>query len=240
MEKSHCVLFIGNSYTYFNDMPTAIFAEMGKIQGLDLTVDSITKGGYTLERHADPSDPYGAQVEAALNGERKYDYVILQEQSVRPAGEDSEAFYTAVRNLAARIRKTGAQPLLYATWGRKAGSQKLVEHGWTTESMTYRLAAAYQAIGEELKIPVVHVGLAFYEICTKHPDINLHNADLSHPSYEGSYLAALSLFSTIFDMDPAKIAYRGNLSSDTAAALRKAASIALETNPKIIEVYNIR
>ena len=106
--------------------------------------------------------------------------------------------------------------------------------------MTYRLAAAYQAIGEELKFPVVHVGLAFYEICTKHPDINLHNADLSHPSYEGSYLAALSLFSTIFDMDPAKIAYRGNLSSDTAAALRKAASIALETNPKIIEAYNIR
>jgi hypothetical protein len=70
MKATTSVLFIGNSYTYFNDMPSAIFAEMGKLQGFDLSVDSITKGGYTLESHADPSDPCGAQVEAVLTGEK--------------------------------------------------------------------------------------------------------------------------------------------------------------------------
>ena len=47
------ILFIGNSATYFNDMPTAIFAPMCEAAGYDVEVTAITKGGYCLAGHVD-------------------------------------------------------------------------------------------------------------------------------------------------------------------------------------------
>jgi hypothetical protein len=201
MNKDYSILFIGNSYTYYNDMPTAIFKEFAVATGHDVTVTAITKGAWTLEKFADPADEYGAKVEAALSGDTKYDYVILQEQSLRPAA-DPERFFAAVENLAARIRKTGAKPLLYATWGRHGDSETLAEKGWTNESMTYKIAASYAAIGERLDIPVMHVGLAFREIYTAERDIDLYNPDLSHPSKAGTALGVLCHYKRIFGEMP--------------------------------------
>lgn len=226
-DKSYSILFIGNSYTYYNDMPYALFAPMAEAEGYDVSVTAITKGAHTLAKFADPTDEYGKKVEDALSGDEKYDFVILQEQSVRPAGKDKEAFYAAVRNLAERIRATGAAPVLYATWGRKAGSQTLDTYGWTNESMTRLLAESYAAIGEELSIPVLHVGLAFHDVYTSCDEIDLYNADLSHPSYEGSYLAAATLFGGIFGVRPSEIAYRDALTDETAHLLLSAAEAAL-------------
>ena len=161
VKKTYSILFIGNSYTYYNDMPEAIFKNLAKSAGYDVEITSITKGAYTLEKMADPNDTYGAQVERVLTGTKKYDYVILQEQSARPATMSAGNFYEAVRNLSARIQESGATPILYSTWGRKKGSSTLTDNGWTNESMTWKLAAAYEAIGKELNIPVAHVGLAF-------------------------------------------------------------------------------
>ena len=125
-DKEYSILFIGNSYTFFNDMPTVYFETMAKACGYKLKVTSITKGAYTLEKFANPSDPYGKMVDNALAGYEKYDYVILQEQSVRPATNQG-AFYDGVRTLNEKIRAIGAQPILYATWGRQTGSDKLTE-----------------------------------------------------------------------------------------------------------------
>ena len=38
MQKQYSILFIGNSMTYFHDMPTAIFEPMAKAVGIDVTV----------------------------------------------------------------------------------------------------------------------------------------------------------------------------------------------------------
>ena len=227
MKQTASVLFIGNSYTYFNDMPLSIFAPLAASAGLELEVEAITKGGYTLTRYADPADEYGEKVAAALSGKKHYDFVILQEQSLTPADERASLFEQAVRDLAARIRKIGAKPVLYATWGRKTGSKHLAERGWTNESMTQMLAAAYGKIGTELDIPVAHVGQAFYDVYTHHEEIELYNEDRSHPSYGGSYLAAATLFGKIFGVDPTSVAYNGELPAEQAGILRKAAKKAI-------------
>lgn len=237
VKKTYSILFIGNSYTYYNDMPTAIFKNLAKAAGYDVEITSITKGGYTLEQMADPNDIYGAQVEKALTGTKKYDYVILQEQSARPATALVENFYGAVRNLSARIQESGATPILYSTWGRKTGSDTLAKYGWTNESMTWKLAAAYEAIGKELNIPVAHVGLAFYDIYTDSSAINLYNADKSHPTYAGSYLAAATLFAEIFNEDPIEVNYNGSLSEENALMLRQAAARAVFQTPSIPDEY---
>lgn len=192
MKEKYRILFIGNSYTYFNDMPS-LFVQISEKAGYTVEVDSVVRGGWTLEKHALLTSETGAEVEARLCGE-PYDYVILQEQSVRPA-VDPELFYCAVRKLVGRVRQTGAVPVLYSTWGRKVGSVKLNELGLTHESMTYALARAYRDIASELGVAVSYVGLAFLDVGEA---VELYDPDKSHPSLEGSYLAALTLFFTVF------------------------------------------
>ena len=233
--KTYNVLFIGNSYTYFNDMPAAIFKEIAESAGYSVRVSSIVKGGWTLEKHADPADECGGKVEQALNGE-KYDFVVLQEQSCNPA-TDTDSFYSACRLLAKKIKKNGAQILLYSTWGRKKGSSVLEKYGFTTESMTYKLAAAYESIGEELGIARAYVGLAFFDV-TSNTDIDLYDRDLTHPSYSGSYLAAMTLFSRMFEEDAESILFDGELPRGEAEILKKAAKRASEGGYHIPDEYN--
>lgn len=218
--KKYRILFIGNSYTYFNDMPKSLFEVIAREAGIELEAESVVKGGWTLERHADPNGETGALVARQLSGE-PYDYVILQEQSLRPA-IDREPFFGAVRDLTDRIRATGAVPILYSTWGRKPGSPKLKEINMTNESMTYALARAYQSVGDELAVSVAHVGLAFYDIGD---EIELYDPDMTHPSREGSYLAALTLFMRIFG-ECERPACCG-IASDTALRLQSAARMAV-------------
>ena len=47
------VLFIGNSYTYYNDMPQAAFTELAKAAGFEVEVTAVTQGGYKLCWFAD-------------------------------------------------------------------------------------------------------------------------------------------------------------------------------------------
>ena len=206
-------------------MPNGIFEKMAESAGYSVKVNAITKGAHKLSMFANPTDEYGALVEAALTCGEKYDYVIIQEQSILPASKTPRAFYNAVRNLSERIRKSGAKPILYSTWGRKTGSSTLDTYGWTNESMTWKLAAAYYAIGDELDIPVVYAGLAFHDVYTKNIGVELYDPDMSHPSYEGSYLAAATIFAHIFDTDPAIIPLSEeiNISAEAADILNDAA-----------------
>ena len=239
MKCRYSILFIGNSYTYYNDMPTAIFEKLAESAGYEVKVTAVTKGSYKLCQFADPADEYGAMVEKALKGTEKYDFVILQEQSFRPASENAPDFYASVRNLSERIRATGATPILYATWGYKAGNSNLDKYGLTNESMTWKLAAAYRAIGDELGISVAHVGLAFYDVYTAQCGIELYNADRSHPSYAGSYLAAATLFARIFSADPTGAKYTGELTSNDAEILSRAAKRAVFEISSIPDEYII-
>ncbi len=236
-DKEYSILFVGNSYTYTNDMPYDYFQPMVEAAGYQVKIDAVTKGAHTLLEFANPKDDYGRIVNSYLSEPGRYDYVILQEQSVLPAGENAKLFYEGVRKLAEKVRAAGAKPILYATWGRKTGSDTLTKHGWDHETMAWRLAAAYQAIGEELDIPVVHVGMGFLNINRNKPEINLYNLDLTHPSRAGSYLVGLCLFAGIFEVDPVTVSFNGPIPDETAAILREVARNAVVAYPDIPEMY---
>ena len=53
------ILFIGNSYTYYNDMPNILEA-LAKENGKDLSADAVTKGGRKLYANLDAEDEYFA------------------------------------------------------------------------------------------------------------------------------------------------------------------------------------
>ena len=229
------ILFIGNSYT--NDLVPRIFKEFAAAAGYTANTYSVVQGSWTLTKYADPTDQYGKQVESHLTGNRQYNYVVLQEMSLRPATDEVPMFYAAVRNLNARIEAAGAKTILYSTWGRKTGSTALPQYGLTNESMTWKVASAYKAIGEELDIPVAYVGLAFFDIYTGNSGIEIYDPDRTHPNYAGNYIAALTLFCTISGIDPTTVDYNGIMDAERGTILREAVRKAVFETPEIPEEY---
>ena len=59
------VLFIGNSYTYYNDMPL-LFERLANSNHKNVTVFSITQGGRQLESYTDTSAATTMALDALL------------------------------------------------------------------------------------------------------------------------------------------------------------------------------
>lgn len=235
----HTILFIGNSYTYYNDSPT-IFEMIANGQGYYPVVKSITASGYYLRQFDDPTNEYGKKVYAALDpeGSTAYDVVFLQEQSTNPAVSPAN-FYTNVRILDRMIKEKGATTVLYQTWGRKTGNSVLTSNGWTNETMTYKIAASYEAIAEEIGAALSPVGSAFYDVYTNHPEIELFYDDgPSHPLLTGSYMVALCHYATVYGKSPIGVSFvPSGITAEQALILQTAAHNAVFGESILPESY---
>ncbi|MBQ6947234.1 MAG: hypothetical protein IJN42_04220 [Clostridia bacterium] len=212
------VLFIGNSYTYYHDMP-ALLEKLCKENGKDTAVCSITKGGRKLESYLDPEDEITRALDTALS-ENSFDICFIQEQSVLPAAE-FDTFIKGLNCVVDKVKNKADRLVLYATWGRQAGHPVLAEHGWTTASMTRLLADAYSRAAKQVGADLSPVGENFLYVTEQYPDVNLYDADKTHPSYEGSCLAALTHYHTLFGAFPVHTASLA-LSDATLSAFRAA------------------
>lgn len=217
------VLFVGNSYTYVNDLPT-MFSELARSGGYKVEVSSVAEGGFTLADHVN-----SAQFSETLTS-NQWDYVVLQEQSQTPSVEYSRVnfMYPAARKLVKQIRAVDAQPVFFSTWAHRNGYP---ENGMTNyESMQYQIDQGYLRIAYELHLPVVPVGVAWFRVLNKYPSLQLWQDDGSHPSEQGTYLAACVFYVTFFKESPVGLGYRGSLPEDVAAQLQTVAESIL-TNP---------
>lgn len=213
------VLFIGNSFTYYSDIPK-LFGEIATAAGELVTVDSVTQGAWTLTKFADKSDEYGKIVDEKLSN-NEYDVVVLQEQSTRPL-TNYNAFLTAARDLQTKIRQTqtDCRIYLYSTWGYTEGAASRKE---TIPEMEAELRKAYDDAAKELNVQVSHVGTAFSKVYTENPELNLYYSDDKHPSYTGAFLSASVHVATILGCDPRLSDFVGDLGEETAALLKSAA-----------------
>lgn len=211
------VLFIGNSYTYVNDLPALVKA-MAEAKGHKLETDQVTPGGVTLEQHVQR----GAALEK-IRG-RTWDAVVLQDQSLRPVHEPA-AMLEPARTLGDAARKQGARVVFYLTWARQK-----------TPETQPKINAAYRNVAEKLAAEVAPVGIAWERALKAAPETPLHAADGSHPNPQGSYLAACVFYGVLFGESPvglpAKLT-RGDrvlidLPKDRAEQLQKHAWEAIE------------
>ena len=182
------ILFVGNSYTYYSDMPEKLFAPMAREAGVDCCVTSVTVGGCTLERFADENDSAGQKLRTAIAGQQ-YDLVILQEQGTQPV-RNPVSFEKSAAALLALLQPQAEKFMFYATCGRKTGHKDLALLGMTEAELNEALAQAYGAVGAKLGLPVAHVGRAFAAYAAEHPEAELYDPDLLHPSLLGSTVAA--------------------------------------------------
>lgn len=213
------VLFLGNSYTQFNNLP-GLLASAAASVGDTLEFDFNYPGGHTLDQH------FGNTQSINKIKEGGWDFVVLQDQSQRPALPQYS--FSAAINLSALIRKHNpcSRPLFYMTWGRKNGDSQFCS-SWppvcTYDGMDSLLGKRYLEMAQINKTEVSPVGATWKFIRQNHPTIELYNADESHPSLAGSYAAACSFFASVFKKDPATVTYNGGLPAATAAIIRQAA-----------------
>jgi hypothetical protein len=218
------ILFIGNSYTFVNDLPKLI-TELAKSGGHPVSTSSIAPGGWTLAQHAD-SDKTIEKI-----NERKWDYIVLQEQSVIPSVESARVngMYPAVRSLASKIQQVGAIPLLYMTWGRQKG---LPEFGFNDYAgMQTQIILGTMNIADELGLKVAPVGMAWKNALDRDPSLNFWQGDGSHPTLEGSYLGACVFYAVIYEKSPEGLDYPLEITKKRAGFLQKIAAETVLTDP---------
>lgn len=189
------ILFIGNSYTYYNDLPH-IFEKLALDSALDVTVDSVTRGGWFLHKYLDVENEHAAKLRELVSRQH-YDVCVLQEQSLAPA-IGFPVFQDGVMRITQFLSSAADRFVLYATWGRKEGHPALAEHGLSTVSMMEALEESYCRIGGRIGADVALVGRNFASVQKALPDLELYDPDRTHPSYAGSCVAALTLYRCIF------------------------------------------
>lgn len=175
------VLFLGNSYTYYNEMPAMVMALGNAQPGRRLEVKATTRGGATLE------DLWSLTTGLTDLRTGKWDVVVLQDQSTlgqnyveaRWGVNEPTGLLRWARYWNEEIQRKGAKPMLYLTWGRKAYPE-----------FQTALNYAYSEAAREIGATIAPAGLAWKRIRETQPQIELFDPDGSHPSPEGSYLTA--------------------------------------------------
>lgn len=183
------VLIIGNSYTFYNDLPAVLQALSSKTK-CPLIVESYTAGAMSLRGFLD--DPQHAKARQLVES-GNYDWVILQDQSQTPAYKPEETM-DSVRRWSAIANKSGTKVLLFLTWahasndGGKLAPLVVMQEQTST---TYCKAAVAN------KVKVAPVGEAWARWYKKNPGKALHTDDMSHPNPSGTYLAACVIHASI-------------------------------------------
>lgn len=221
MNSKKRILFLGNSYVYYNDLP-AILTNLALSGGHDLFVDSITKGGSMLSEFLSEDSDLCNTLADKL-GDEKWDFIVLQEQSQVPANlqKRKELMYPSIRLLNKKIEDNGGKTVLFMTWGRHFGD---FENGFENfESMQESLKVGYTIISQEIKALLAPVGIAWSKAKMIDDNIALWVEDGSHPSIMGTYLTACVFYALFLKESPVGLKYNSGLPTETVKLLQKIA-----------------
>jgi PKD repeat protein len=224
--QSKRVLFIGNSYTSYNNLPL-LTQHIALSFNDTLFTDSNTPGGHTFNNHSTNATTLNKIASGT------WDFVVLQAQSQEPSFSPAQVAaqtfpYAEILVDSIRSANPCAIPLFYMTWGRQNGDASNCANYppiCTFDGMNARLRESYLEMAVDNVSQVAPVGAAWKYVRDTYPTINLYNADQSHPSLVGSYLAACVHYAMIFKKSPVGSSFISTLNSTVAANLQLAAKL---------------
>lgn len=186
--KTKQILFIGNSYTYRNNMPL-LFQEIARSKGENVEVSYITRGKYTFYLHSKRK-----LIRQALRRNR-WDVIVLQGSSLdmlRDSVRLKKRTFPAIKKLVKLIEKRQKQSKVYfyMTWPYQKGDP---------DSMLLAVDNGYKILKQKYQIPVIPIGKIWRAYTLKYPSSNLYTKDNAHPSFVGSYLVACTMYQSIFN-----------------------------------------
>jgi hypothetical protein len=178
------VLFIGNSLTYYNNLPGTV-AEIAVAGGDVIQVEMVAKPGYALIDHLTD----GTEAEDAIRRE-PWDYVVLQQgPTTLPVNRDSLILWTKM--FEPIIRSMGARPALYMVWpnASQPGNFGAVR-------------TSFQMAADAVAGVFLPAGVAWQDAWQRDAALPLSGPDGFHPSPLGTYLAALTIYERLTGHDP--------------------------------------
>ena len=177
-QRSTRVLMIGNSLTYYNDLP-GLLQQFSASEAAPIYIEKITTPLASLKFHWDMG------VAPTRIREGHWDYVVLQEFSRMPVTdrEESERYFGLFNE---EVRKSGARTIIFENW---------IHRGLDRDYAT--LLDAYHAIQNRTGGALAPIGAAWRQCENARPDIDLLIDD-RHPTDGGTYLAAAVLYDAIY------------------------------------------
>ncbi|SMD35960.1 hypothetical protein SAMN04488029_2630 [Reichenbachiella faecimaris] len=178
------VLFVGNSFTYFFNLPQVV-SSMAETQGQVIITRQSTVGGSNLEQHW--KGEKGTKTREILdNGQ--WDYVVFNNHS-SSAIDTPESFMDYGQKFAKLVRQKGAEPVWMMTWAYK--SNPLMQDAITE---------AYKKLASITKSDYVPCGPLYASVRSLRPDMELFHDD-KHPSSNGTYLLGLAFYKYFFGLE---------------------------------------
>ena len=218
------VLFLGNSYTSVNNLPSLV-TQLACPLGYKIEYDSNTPGGYWFADHR-----YNATTISKINSDN-WDFVVLQNQSQVPGFKPEHVTSASLPNAQALVDAVNANDpnteiIYYQTWGRQNGDSQNCSYYplvCTYEGHTEALEDGYeiyQASTGGLIAPVGSEWLTIVQDSVANRPFDsdiLWSGDGSHPSLTGSYLAAAVILHQIIAAPVSSSDYTAGLDASTAS-----------------------
>lgn len=173
------ILFVGNSLTYTNDLPT-ILIEIGNNFNKSITTEMVCKPNYAIVDHLEE------EIIQQKIATEKYDYVIIQ-QGPSSQEEGRRMLLDAGELLNKLCKKHNTKLGYYMVWPSK-------QYYFTFDKVIANHTEAAQK-NDALLFPV---GKYWKEYEAQKPRTSLYGPDQFHPSKTGSFLAALVIFKELF------------------------------------------
>lgn len=225
IEKPTSAIFIGNSFFYYNNGITSHLSRL--LQSADpdyklrLTMITISGSGadwHDVDSYFRPNgvgkysfDPNNNIVFNKID--RLFDLAIMMDCSQCPLHPQLKPVFKEFGGKQAEsVRKHGAVPVFFMSW---AYADK--------PEMTAELAEAYTQAGNANDAFVIPAGLAFDRVVRNNPEINLYVEDKRHPPLAGTYLAACTVYASLFKKSPIGLKYTAGLNEASARTLQAAA-----------------
>ena len=219
------VLFVGNSYLYYNNSLHNHVERMAQERYPDtlgrlFQFKSATIGGARLKHH----NLDWLLAPGQIGVDQPFQVVILQGGSFEPLTQKTrQDFLNTASVYADKIRQIGAKPMLYMT------HTYVAPHPRADKDMIKIVRQTYVKAGRAAKAEVIPVGLAYARSYLQRPGFSLHaDFDGTHPNLRGTYLGACVVYLALYggDFTGVDYDYFGRLPKEDAHYLQR---IALET-----------
>lgn len=222
-EPAKAILWVGNSFFYYNNGMSNMYTELTKAAGAPTRVTLAAIGGSGIDWH--DVDSYlkpGSKIgyysiidnKARINPPgRQYDTMIVMDCSQCPIHPElGKIFHEYAKIDADTARKYGVRPVFFMSWAYKDRPE-----------MTQQLEEAYTREANANDALVIPAGLAFARAIKLRPDLEFYQHDKRHPQRIGSYLGACTAYAALTGKSPVGNKYTADIDADTAKFLQQVA-----------------
>lgn len=226
------VLYIGNSYLYYNDSlhnHVRRMLEEDYLKEIDTTNYKLVTISGSRSWHHNVDHPLNHK---KIGAKKPFELVIIQGGSGETdTKSERKIFSDSVEEIVNKVHASGAEAALYMIHAY------VTPHKNANPKMITDIKKMYIEAGNKNNALVIPVGIAFENAYSAMPNIELHKPfDGSHPSILGTYLAACVVFGSITQKSPSGLNYNyfNTINDSDREFLQKVAHETIE------DFYNIK